>query len=185
MRSRGAVFGGIAVLVAVLAVGAARILGARGYDDLQAGSFERVRGDRIDAGAPPSGAWRLRFHPGGAFTVGFGLRNDGHRSINVRDVGRARAFGMRRIAVRMATRVTPEPPRRIVPFRSFELPAGKERYVQVTMLMGRCNEQANVSLTLKALAVRYRVNFFERDKDVRLGMPVRLLGAGGPRCRRR
>ena len=185
MRSRGAVFGGIVVLLAVLAVGAARILGARGYDDLQVGSFERVRGDRIGTGASPSGAWRLRFHPGGAFTVGFGLRNDGHRSVNVRDVGRARASGMRRIAVRMATRVTPAPPRRIVPFRSFELPAGKERYVQVTMLMGRCRGRASVPLSVKALPVSYRVNFFDRQKDVRLSRPVRLFGAGGPRCRHR
>jgi hypothetical protein len=85
----------------------------------------------------------------------------------------------------MAPRLGAGPPRRIVPFRSFDLPGGAERYVQATFLMGRCGPAAGVSLRVSSLSVRYRVAPYDRETDVRLRSPVTLVTAGGPRCRRR
>jgi hypothetical protein len=87
--------------------------------------------------------------------------------------------------VRMATRLGGAPPRRIVPLRNFDLPAGEERYVQVTLLMGRCAREPGKSLVVRSVPVRYRVAFYDRGTDVGLASPVRLVEAGGPRCRRR
>jgi hypothetical protein len=162
-----------ALAAAAIVLAALWLNGARTYDQVGAGSFER-------------GGGRKPFTPGGRIRLGFKIRNDGDRKLKVLRIGgEPGAPELFQTVVRMSLREEDGPPREVVAFEPFELAGGHERYVELQLRMGGCvGFVPGTSVDVDSAAVRYRTLFFERTTDVRLFTPLEIARGKRTRCRR-
>jgi hypothetical protein len=162
-----------ALALAAIVVAVLWLNGARTYDQVGAGSFER-------------GGGRKPFTPGGRIRLGFKIRNDGDRKLKVLRIGGEPGDPeLFQAGVRMSLGEEDGPPRQVVAFEPFELAGGHERYVELQLRMGACVGFApGTSVDVRSAAVRYRTLLFERTTDVRLFQPLVVSRGQRTRCRR-
>ena len=157
------------VVLAGLAYVIVFVIGAQyTFNDVKAGNFQRgpfIRG-KGDART---------------FEVRTSVANRGDRKVEIRKVGGIEGNALARVKVRMAPRAGRQPARRLVPFEPFELKPGRQREVGL-LARFKCSELGRrESILIDAVEVRYKVGFFEKDKDIALKRRVRV-GPKRARC---
>jgi len=158
----------LAVLAGLVYVIVFVIGGQYTFNDVKAGSFQKgpfVRG---------KGDSRT-------FEVRVAVANRGDRKVEIRKVGGIEGNALARVKVRMAPRRMSKPARRLVPFKEFELKPKQQRELGL-LARFRCSELGKrEAILIDAVEVRYKVGFFEKDKDIALKRRVRV-GRKRARC---
>jgi hypothetical protein len=171
-----------AVLLAAVAVaGLAWVRPVVTYDDVAEGSFSSVGPDGRSVKAGPFGDYvSIRYRAGITTSVDVSIANNGDRDVKITSLGDRRGLsGVSPRGVRIAAANADGPPRRWVPFREFDLPAGQARAVRLLYRTGACSDLAkDSSVTFQAMHVRWRIGFVEREKTIDLRSPVEFRRDG-------
>jgi len=180
----------LAALVALVLAGAAVaaafvIVPMLTYDDVTEGNFGGIGDGGRSVEAGPFGDYvAKRYVAGGRTTVETSIANRGDRDVEIVELGDVESLdGVSPRGARIAAQAGPGSPNAYVAFRPFDLPAGRERAVELQFRMGACSELKPGSLVaFTALHVRYRTGIAERGENIELRSPVQF--ERGPRCGR-
>lgn len=151
------------------------------YDAVEEGSFSSAGPDGRSVQAGPFGEYvSIRYRAGLTTSVVVSVANKGDRDVRITSLGdRQGISGVRPRGVRIGEVNASEPPRRYVPFREFDLPAGQVRGVRLLYRTGACSDlPKGSSVTFEALRVRWRTGFVDRETTIELRSPVEFRRDG-------
>jgi len=172
--------GAVLFLAAVLA-GLVWVLPVITYDAVEEGAFSSAGPDGRSVEAGPFGEYvSIRYRAGTTTSVVVSVANNGDRDVRVTSLGDDRGLGgVRPRGVRIGEANSSRPPRRYVPFREFDLPAGQARGVRLLYRTGACSAlRRNSSVTFEGLHMRWRTGFVEREKTIELRSPIEFRRDG-------
>ena len=170
---------------AAAAIAAIVIVPMLTYDEVTEGGFRGIGDGGRSVEAGPFGDYvAKRYVARGRTTVETSIANRGDRDVEILELGDVKSLdGVSPRGARIAAQVGPGSPRSYVAFRPFELPAGRQRAVELQFRMGACSElEPGTLVAFTALHVRYRTGIAERGENIELRSPVQF--ERGPRCRR-
>ncbi|MBA3358162.1 MAG: hypothetical protein H0U20_01765 [Thermoleophilaceae bacterium] len=171
----------VVLLVAAAAAGLAWVLPMVTYDGVEEGAFSSAGPDGRPVKAGPFGEYvSIRYRAGVATSVDVSVANNGDRDVRVTSLGDRRGLsGVRPRGVRIGEANSNGPPRRYVPFREFDLPAGQARGVRLLYRTGACSAlPKDSSVTFEALHLRWRTGFVEREQTIELRSPIEFRRDG-------
>jgi hypothetical protein len=171
----------VVLLVAAGVAGLAWVRPVVTYREVAEGGFSSpgAHGRLVDAG--PFGEYvSIRYRAGMTTSVGVSVANTGDRDVRIISLGDRRGLsGVSPTGVRIGEANGRGRPRRYVPFREFDLPAGETRGVRLLFRTKACSDLARgSSVTFEALHVRWRIGFLEREKAIALRSPIEFRREG-------